>query len=128
MSTVRDHRPRHVIIMYYPIATTLELGPTAVLPTTQYSSVDRAGFHNSEERLSPFMRPPIGMDAQFPAGECGYWQRASSAENQLTKSQSLEAQDAARLSNAVELLGDPNLAEHKICVPAGSVVSPTRLA
>eukprot|EP01043_Picozoa_sp_COSAG02_P040601 COSAG02_NODE_3299_length_6989_cov_8.204935_2_plen_117_part_00 len=109
--------------MFYPIATTLDLGPTSVLPTTQYSSVDRAGFHNSEERLSPFMRPPVGEDAQIPAGKSGYWQRASSAEAEFTQAQSLEEQDAARVSNAVELLGDSSLAEHKLCVPAGSVVS-----
>ena len=128
MSTVRDHRPRHVIVMFYPIATTLDLGPTSVLPTTQYSSVNRAGFHNSEERLSPFLRPPAGEDAQVPAGKDGYWQRASAAEAEFTKAQSLEEQDAARISNAAELLGDPTLAEHKVCVPAGSVVSLTQLA
>ncbi len=122
MSTVRDHRPRHVIIMFYPIETTLDLGPTSVLPTTQYSSVDRAGFHNSEERLSPFLRPPVGEDAKVPAGKAGYWQRASSAEIEFTQAQSLEKQDAARINNAVELLGDKTLEEYKVCVPAGSVV------
>jgi hypothetical protein len=83
MSTVRDHRCRHVIVM--------------------------------------FMRPPKGEDARLPAGRDGYWQRASATEAEFTQGQSLEEQDAARLSNAVELLGDPSLEEHKVCVPASSV-------
>ena len=28
MPTVRDHRLRHVIVMFYPLETTVDLGPT----------------------------------------------------------------------------------------------------
>ena len=48
MSTVRDHRCRHVIAMYYPIATTVDLGPTTVVPRSQYSGVDREGFVSTQ--------------------------------------------------------------------------------
>ena len=120
MSTVRDHRPRHVIVMYYPIETTVDLGPTTILPRTQYTSVDREGFHNSEERLSPFMRPPpTGAD---PVNPTEVWQAAHSREAAYTAGQSLEEQDATRIAHAIELLGDATLAEKKVVLPAGAVL------
>lgn len=122
MSTVRDHRCRHVIVMFYPIATTLDLGPTSVVPRSHYLGVDREGFHNSEERLTPLLRPPAGEDASQPAGEGGFWQRAASDDAELTAAQSLPEQDAARIANAVQLLGDSTLVEHKVTVPAGAIV------
>ena len=33
---MRDHRPRHAMLMYYPTDTTLEMGPTAVVDGSQY--------------------------------------------------------------------------------------------
>ena len=55
---MRDVLPRHVIMFYYPTTTTVEMGPTAVLPGACYFSTDRAGFMQSEEQLSPELLPP----------------------------------------------------------------------
>ena len=33
---IRYHQPEHVLIMYYPQDTVAELGPTEILPCTQY--------------------------------------------------------------------------------------------
>ena len=68
------------------------------------------------------LRPPAGEDAAQPAGEGGFWQRASQRDAELTAAQSLPEQDATRLANAVLLLGDPSLNELKVTVPAGGVV------
>eukprot|EP01045_Picozoa_sp_COSAG04_P017960 COSAG04_NODE_1627_length_6122_cov_4.279761_8_plen_68_part_00 len=35
---IRYHQPEHVLIMYYPQDTVAELGPTEILPCTQYVS------------------------------------------------------------------------------------------
>ena len=90
-----------------------------MLPRTQYCGVDREGFHNSEERLSPFLRPPVGAAAEDPPRA---WQAAAEREGEFTAAQSVEEQDATRIAHAQELLGDDTLAEHKCVVPAGSVV------
>jgi hypothetical protein len=117
MSTVRDHRCRHVIVMFYPVETTVDLGPTTILPRSQYTGVNREGFHNSEERLSPFLRPPTGAAAHQPTMA---WQSASEKDAAFTAAQSLEEQDASRIAHAIEMLGDPTLAELKVTVPAVS--------
>eukprot|EP01050_Picozoa_sp_SAG11_P010710 SAG11_NODE_1089_length_5920_cov_12.988146_2_plen_659_part_00 len=119
MPSVRDHRCRHVIVMFYPVATTVDLGPTSILPRSQYTGVNREGFHNSEERLSPFMRPPTGSDALEPTAA---WQERAAKDSEFTAAQSLEEQDATRIADAIELLGDPTLSELKVVVPAGGVV------
>lgn len=117
MSTVRDHRCRHVIVMFYPVETTVDLGPTTILPRSQYTGVNREGFHNSEERLSPFLRPPTGAAAHQPTTA---WQSAGEKDAAFTAAQSLEEQDASRIAHAIEMLGDPTLAELKVTVPAVS--------
>ena len=37
---VRHHRPRWAMIMYVPLGSSLEMGPTCILPGGQYWSVD----------------------------------------------------------------------------------------
>jgi hypothetical protein len=43
-ATVRDHRPAHLIPMFYPQDTTLDMGPTSVIPGTHLAGLDREGF------------------------------------------------------------------------------------
>jgi hypothetical protein len=51
-STVRDPLPRHVIMFYYAQDTTLDMGPTSIIPGSQYYSVDRLGAGSSEHSLA----------------------------------------------------------------------------
>lgn len=124
MSTVRDHRPRHVIVMFYPVDTTVDLGPTAVIPRTQYTSVDREGFHNSEERLSTFLRPPHGQAAHRPPEA---WAAAHAANDKFHAQLTPKQADVARMDQAVALLGDTSMREVKVVVPAGSIVICVRI-
>jgi hypothetical protein len=41
MGTVRDHRTRHLLLMFYPHDTPMDWGPTAVLPGSQYANLNR---------------------------------------------------------------------------------------
>ena len=40
---VRHHRPRWLLCMYYPAAVTLEMGPTAIAPGSQYYALPADG-------------------------------------------------------------------------------------
>ena len=56
---VRDHLPRWIMCMYYPAATTLEMGPTAVVRGSPYFTVDRGlSFPQAEDRLDAGLQPP----------------------------------------------------------------------
>ena len=50
---IRSHKLEWVMVFYYPQKTTVELGPTEVLPGTQYWNVDREHTDNTrgEDRL-----------------------------------------------------------------------------
>ena len=73
---MRAHKPRFVMAMYYPAEVTEDMGPTSVIPRTQYWTVDRRGFNQNEERLDPAMTPPLDADG---------W-RAANAETGNTSS------------------------------------------
>ena len=49
---MRDHRPRHLLALFYPQDTTLEMGPTTVIPQSHYPALNREGAHTSEQHLS----------------------------------------------------------------------------
>jgi hypothetical protein len=46
---VRDNRQRQVIMMYYPLGASLEMGPTGVVPGSQYYALDRGERPSSSE-------------------------------------------------------------------------------
>lgn len=50
---LRSHRPNWAMVFYYPQAVTLDMGPTEILPGTQYWNVDRenTGRTEGEDRL-----------------------------------------------------------------------------
>ena len=50
---IREHAPRGLILMYYPNGCTLEMGCTAVCRGSQFLTVDRHRWPNSEDRLGP---------------------------------------------------------------------------
>ena len=48
---MRDVLPRHVIMFYYCHDTTLDMGPTGIIPGSQYYAIDREGAPSSEHGL-----------------------------------------------------------------------------
>ena len=56
---VRSHRPNWAMVFYYPQAVTLEMGPTEILPGTQYWNVNREGKGRTEgeDRFDETLRP-----------------------------------------------------------------------
>lgn len=60
---IRSHRLEWAMAFYYPQDTTIDLGPTEILPGTQYWNVDRLGTGNTygEDRLAlDFDREKVG--------------------------------------------------------------------
>ena len=49
---VREHRFRSVGYWYYSCDVEVEMGPTCIVPASQYWAVDRDTFPHSEERLA----------------------------------------------------------------------------
>ncbi|MCY3884986.1 MAG: phytanoyl-CoA dioxygenase family protein [Gammaproteobacteria bacterium] len=61
---IRSHKLEWAMVFYYPQDTMLELGPTEILPGTQYWNMDRLGTGNThgEDRLSlDFDREKVGF-------------------------------------------------------------------
>eukprot|EP00927_Polykrikos_kofoidii_P077909 TRINITY_DN74795_c0_g1_i1.p1 TRINITY_DN74795_c0_g1~~TRINITY_DN74795_c0_g1_i1.p1 ORF type:complete len:648 (-),score=74.86 TRINITY_DN74795_c0_g1_i1:225-2123(-) len=50
---MRSHRPRWVMALYYPQDTVLDMGATALLPRSQYLTVDHEHRRSREDLLSP---------------------------------------------------------------------------
>ena len=56
----RHHEPHWVMVMYYPQATTMEMGPTELLPGTQYLRGDSDRQHYSRGHIPEFGRQMDG--------------------------------------------------------------------
>jgi hypothetical protein len=118
-NTVRDHCPRHVLAFIYLAETTIEMGPTAVLPRSHFLGIDREGFFHSEDRLLPEYQPP---PAPRSRASRSVWLQKHAAARARTLYPDLTIRDALRLAGARELLGDAGIHEHFLTVPAGSAV------
>ncbi|MDA1299546.1 MAG: phytanoyl-CoA dioxygenase family protein [Proteobacteria bacterium] len=96
---LRSHRPNWLIAFYYPQKTTLDMGPTHILPGSQYWNVDHEAVENvkGEDRL----------DYAFEADQVG--------RNDDTALRDRMLRDAVRTF-------EPALASLPVEVPAGSVV------
>eukprot|EP01043_Picozoa_sp_COSAG02_P070344 COSAG02_NODE_12416_length_1549_cov_1.113793_2_plen_122_part_00 len=108
---MRSHRPRFIMAMYYPAAVSEDMGPTSVIPRTQYWTVDRRGFTQNEERLDPSMTPPLDADG---------WAEANDQMNNAMNSDDLSIRDA-RLAAAVQLMGGGVHEQKMVTVQPGSV-------
>ena len=56
---VRHHRPRWLLCMYYPAAVTLEMGPTAIAPGSQYYSLPADGDGSARTPAQPIRHDRI---------------------------------------------------------------------
>ena len=114
---VRDHLPRWVMCMYYPHATTLDMGPTAVVRGSPYFTVDRGeSFPQSEDRLDPGLQPPPDTPEELTE-RLEQWSGISGRGTKLPP----DGVDA-RVAAGVEMLGEPSLEQQKLTVPAGAAV------
>lgn len=96
----RCHRPEWAMLFYYPQTTSLESGPTEVIPGTQYWTTD---FELPEDK----------------------WHRGDPVGHNLTQAKegaSAAEQQAAHLQLAVDSFGSPNLSQTRIELPKGSLV------
>eukprot|EP01047_Picozoa_sp_COSAG01_P026575 COSAG01_NODE_1717_length_9398_cov_83.738574_4_plen_516_part_00 len=101
------------------------MGPTSIVPGTQFLGIDREGFPHSEERIDRRMAPPKSVRG---------WQDAlldwnghalsvfgllgvDPASGDLPL-----AERESRIADFAALFGDPTLIERKLTVPAGSLV------
>merc|ERR1712048_39908 len=57
---LRHHRPRWMMALYYPKDVTLSMGPTYVLPFSQYATIDTEHVHYGEDRLGMYDSPTTG--------------------------------------------------------------------
>jgi hypothetical protein len=116
-STVRDHRPRQIFGFFYPGDVPMSHGPTAVLPQTQYKTVDRVHPWNQRHEVNSEDLLTIEM---LPVHLRPDWN-----EDELMGSKVLfEAHDDHRVRVAAEALGEPpgSIEEIKLTCKAGTVV------
>eukprot|EP01045_Picozoa_sp_COSAG04_P001203 COSAG04_NODE_38_length_33641_cov_13.222527_5_plen_194_part_00 len=97
---LRYHRPEYLLFFYYPQETSEVMGPTEILPQSQYLSND-----SEVEDSHPLVGRLISGDAAAAAGAAD----AAGSEG------------AQLYSDAVTELGWPNRVE-RLTVPAGTVV------
>ena len=58
---IRYHQPEHVLLFYYPQDTVAELGPTEILPCTQYVCFSSCS-------CSLFLNPLLAHNRRAPLG------------------------------------------------------------
>lgn len=97
---VRHHPPRWLLCMYYPAAVTLEMGPTAIAPGSQYYALPADGDGSARPPAQPIRHDQI----DDPEGAMQ------------------EADLAARDRLLHDTIGalDPSVREEPMVVPAGS--------
>ena len=97
---VRHHRPRWLLCMYYPAAVTLEMGPTAIAPGSQYYALPADGDGSAHPPAQPIRYDQIDDPESLMQGA------------------DLAARDRLLRDTIVSL--DPSLREAPMVVPAGS--------
>ena len=117
---VRDHLPRWIMCMYYPAATTLEMGPTAVVRGSPYFTVDRGlSFPQAEDRLDAGLQPPPETPRALEAA-LKQWEGISGHREAAVLGP--DAVDR-RIDEGLAMLGGGGaLEQRKLTVPAGSAV------
>ncbi|PRP87179.1 phytanoyl-CoA dioxygenase [Planoprotostelium fungivorum] len=65
---LRHHKTRWAMVMYYPADTTLELGPTCIVPTSQYYSCGNMLHRLPSDTLPSEWKAPQAKMVTCPAG------------------------------------------------------------
>ena len=113
---VREHAARGVILMYYPAGCTLEMGSTAIVRGSQYLTVDRDRWPQSEDRLDVGEAPPQGTDDDTARA---HWQKLDAEAARAPRITDAAARDAA-MAAPIERLGlAAAQAQLKVVVPPG---------
>ena len=99
---MRHHRPVQLEIFYYPQTTTVENGPTFVVPYSQY-------WTTNQETSSDNFSGPDHLDFDFTYAD------------RLEGHPDLDLRDQ-RLSSAITKLKWPLVHPHSVTIPAGSAV------
>ena len=117
---VRDHLPRWIMCMYYRAATTLEMGPTAVVRGSPYFTVDRGlSVPQAEDRLDAGLQPPPETPRALEAA-LKQWEGISGHREAAVLGP--DAVDR-RIDEGLAMLGGGGaLEQRKLTVPAGSAV------
>ena len=116
---VRKHEPAGVICMYYPTETTVEMGATCIVPESQYFSVNREGWTESEDQLAngSLIRNFVGPKTGERSLE--QWRQVRAASGSIGKIQDDDAREAA-LAECIANLGMDPSSQKRMVVPAGS--------
>jgi hypothetical protein len=104
---VRDHRPRWIMGLYYPGEVKLDMGPTCIVPQSQYFEVDRLQWGT----LATGRDPPTSATA--PAYQ--QWAEAVRTSNIRVNGSDPAARDEV-LERTGEFFGSR---QKKLTVPAG---------
>ena len=116
---VREHAARGLIVMYYPNGCTVDMGRTAVCRGSQYLTVDRDRWPNSEDRLD------VGAPPQASATDeqaLAHWRTLDEGARRVPSMEDAVARDEA-LAAPIQRLGlRAGDAEVRVVVPAGGVL------
>eukprot|EP01043_Picozoa_sp_COSAG02_P051050 COSAG02_NODE_5323_length_4438_cov_6.014519_3_plen_744_part_00 len=116
---IREHAARGLIVMYYPNGCTLDMGCTAVCRGSQYLTVDRERWPNSEDRLDVGAPPDVSAtDDQA----LKHWRILDERARRVPGMADATAREAA-LSAPIARLGlCADDAEVRVVVPPGGVL------
>ncbi len=116
---IREHAARGLIVMYYPNGCTLDMGCTAVCRGSQYLTVDRERWPNSEDRLD-VGAPPKASATDDQALK--HWRVLDERARRVPSMEDATAREVA-LSAPIARLGlCAKDAEVRVVVPPGGLL------
>eukprot|EP01052_Picozoa_sp_SAG31_P032967 SAG31_NODE_3670_length_4002_cov_17.262875_1_plen_745_part_00 len=116
---VREHSARGLILMYYPNGCTLEMGCTAVCRGSQFLTVDRHRWPNSEDRLDVGV-PPQALASDEQA--LTHWRMLDEKARRVPSVEDPVARNEALAAPISKLGLRAENAEVRVVVPPGGVL------
>ena len=115
---IRDHEPKGVICMYFPTETTVAMGATALVPGSQFLSVDREGFPTSEDRLE--LPATIEFEPRTGPDSLPHWSKATARSTAGSARVEDDEEREAALAECIGHIGLPPSSQLRVVCPAGS--------